>query len=159
MVNTEDFIKRLEMILDYYSLSASLFADKLGVQRSGLSHLMSGRNKPSLDFVMKIVEAFPDVDLYWLLNGEGTFPKKTGSEIAMPEVPPPATSTSFPAPPVAAEKKETEIGDLFSQPEEIPLETAAPLQSEIEARPSGKKTERIVVFYSDGTFKEYFPEG
>ena len=75
MVNTEDFIKRLEIILEFYGLSASVFADKMGVQRSGLSHLMSGRNKPSLDFVMKIIENFSDVDFYWLLNGEGTFPK------------------------------------------------------------------------------------
>jgi predicted transcriptional regulator len=42
MVNTEDFIKRLEIILDYYSLNASGFADKIGVQRSSLSHLLSG---------------------------------------------------------------------------------------------------------------------
>src|SRR6218665_3550652 len=75
MINSEDFIKRLEFILDYYSLSASSFADKVGVQRSSLSHLLSGRNKPSLDLILKIVENFPDVDLYWILNGEGNFPK------------------------------------------------------------------------------------
>ena len=55
MVNIEDFIKRLEKILDYYSLTASSFADKIGVQRSSMSHLLSGRNKPSLDFILKIL--------------------------------------------------------------------------------------------------------
>ena len=75
MVNTEEFIKRLEIILDYYSLNASAFADKIGVQRSSLSHLLSGRNKPSLDFILKIMDVFPDVDLYWILNGKGSFPK------------------------------------------------------------------------------------
>ena len=60
MLNIDDFIKRLELLLDYYSISASVFADKVGVQRSGMSHLLSGRNKPSLDFVLKIVENFPD---------------------------------------------------------------------------------------------------
>ena len=75
MVNTDDFIKRLEILLDYYSISASVFADKIGVQRSSLSHLLSGRNKPSLDFILKIIEVFPDIDLYWILNGKGTFPK------------------------------------------------------------------------------------
>jgi plasmid maintenance system antidote protein VapI len=74
MVNTEEFIKRLEIILDYYGLNASAFADKIGVQRSSLSHL-SGRNKPSLDFILKIVDVFPDVDLYWILNGKGVFLK------------------------------------------------------------------------------------
>ncbi len=75
MVNTDDFIKRLETILDYFSLSASSFADKIGVQRSSMSHLLSGRNKPSLDFILKIDEFFEEVDLYWLLNGKGFFPK------------------------------------------------------------------------------------
>ncbi len=75
MVNIEDFIKRLEILLDYYGVNASAFADKIGVQRSSLSHLLSGRNKPSLDFVLKILEVYPDVDLYWILNGQGSFPK------------------------------------------------------------------------------------
>ena len=69
MINIDDFIKRLEIILDYYGLSASGFADKINVQRSSLSHLLSGRNKPSLDFILKIVAIFPEVDLYWILNG------------------------------------------------------------------------------------------
>ena len=75
MVNIDDFIKRLEIILDYYNLSASAFADKINVQRSSLSHLLSGRNKPSLDFIIKVIEVFPEVDLYWILNGKGNFPK------------------------------------------------------------------------------------
>jgi plasmid maintenance system antidote protein VapI len=67
MVNTENLLSVLK--LDYYGLNASAFADKIGVQRSSLSHLLSGRNKPSLDFILKIVDVFPDVDLYWILNG------------------------------------------------------------------------------------------
>ena len=74
MINSEDFIKRLEKILKYYSLSASGFADKIDVQRSSISHLLSGRNRPSLDLVLKINKSFPEVNLYWLLNGKGTFP-------------------------------------------------------------------------------------
>src|SRR5436189_6331985 len=79
MVNTEDFIKRLEYLLNYHSLSASSFADKIRVQRSSISHLLSGRNKPNLDFVMKITDVFPDVNLYWMLNGKGSF-LKNGSD-------------------------------------------------------------------------------
>ncbi len=63
MVNIDDFVKRLETLLEYYNLNASSFADKIGVQRSSLSHLLSGRNKPSLDFILKILEVFPEVDL------------------------------------------------------------------------------------------------
>ncbi|HHC78510.1 MAG TPA: XRE family transcriptional regulator, partial [Flavobacteriia bacterium] len=58
-------------------LSAAAFADKIGVQRSSISHLLSGRNKPSLDFVLKVLDVFNEVELYWLLNGKGTFPKTT----------------------------------------------------------------------------------
>jgi transcriptional regulator with XRE-family HTH domain len=88
MVNTEDFIERLERLLRYYGMSASGFADKIGVQRSSISHLLSGRNKPSLDFVMKVVRTFPEVNLYWLLNGKGTFPedkKEDSSPISQSE--------------------------------------------------------------------------
>ncbi|GGW25798.1 helix-turn-helix domain-containing protein [Arenibacter certesii] len=79
MINNLDFIKRIERILKFYDLSASIFADKIGVQRSSISHLLSGRNKPSLDFVMRTAEAFPEVDLYWLLYGKGSFPHKPKS--------------------------------------------------------------------------------
>ncbi|WP_415580203.1 helix-turn-helix domain-containing protein [Flavobacterium longum] len=70
-MNTEEFMERLRKLMAHHTLSAAGFADKIGVQRSGVSHLMSGRNKPSLDFILKILEAFPDTDLYWLLTGQG----------------------------------------------------------------------------------------
>jgi transcriptional regulator with XRE-family HTH domain len=76
MVSSEQFIEKIEQILKYYNLSASIFSEKIGVQRSSLSHLLSGRNKPSLDFVIKIVEEFPEVDLYWFLFNKGQFPKE-----------------------------------------------------------------------------------
>ena len=74
MVNTVEFVRRLEKVMNYYGLSASAFADKIGVQRSTISHLLTGRNKPSLEFVLKVVKSFPEVNLYWLLNGKGSFP-------------------------------------------------------------------------------------
>ncbi|MBU2946352.1 helix-turn-helix domain-containing protein [Zobellia uliginosa] len=81
MVNTSDFIERLEHLLRYYGLSASSFADRINVQRSSISHLLSGRNKPSLDFVLKVVGVFPEVNLYWLLNGKGSFPSDSEKQI------------------------------------------------------------------------------
>lgn len=77
MVNSSEFIVRLEKILQYYGFSAAVFADKVGVQRSSISHLLSGRNKPSLEFVLKVIQSFPEVNLYWLLNGKGSFPSST----------------------------------------------------------------------------------
>lgn len=65
--------------MDYYQLSATSFAEKIEVQRSSISHLLSGRNKPSLDFVLKVLDNFKEVELYWLLNGKGVFPAKDTS--------------------------------------------------------------------------------
>jgi plasmid maintenance system antidote protein VapI len=76
MINTEEITKRLEKVLQFYSLSAAAFADKIQVQRSSISHLLTGRNKPSLEFVLKVTAAFPEVDLYWLLEGKGSFPRE-----------------------------------------------------------------------------------
>ncbi|MGB5700844.1 helix-turn-helix domain-containing protein [Muriicola sp.] len=84
MVNSEEFVHRLEKILSFYNLSASSFADKIGVQRSSISHLLTGRNKPSLEFVMKVVKSYPEVNLYWLLNGKGVFPTKRDTTTPLP---------------------------------------------------------------------------
>ncbi|WP_299113577.1 helix-turn-helix transcriptional regulator [uncultured Winogradskyella sp.] len=75
MVNTNEFAKRLQKVIEFYDETASGFAEKIGVQRSSISHILSGRNKPSLDFVMKVLHSYPEVELYWLLNGKGNFPK------------------------------------------------------------------------------------
>ena len=90
MINTEEFTKRLQKVIDYYGETASSFAEKIGVQRSSISHILSGRNKPSLEFVLKIFAAFPEVELYWLLNGKGVFPsvKKSENVKTEAEVPP-----------------------------------------------------------------------
>ena len=53
MVNTLKFTSRLKKVMDYHQITASMFADKIGVQRSSISHILSGRNKPSLDFILK----------------------------------------------------------------------------------------------------------
>lgn len=74
MINSQEFTIRLQKIIDFYGESASSFAEKIGVQRSSISHILSGRNKPSLDFVMKVLKHYPSVELYWLLNGKGVFP-------------------------------------------------------------------------------------
>ncbi len=147
MVNTDDFIKRLEIILDYYSLNASSFADKIGVQRSSMSHLLSGRNKPSLDFILKIIDIFPDVDLYWILNGTGVFPKNSeiienlNQNTAVPNL-----NTPTPI-------------DLFSQIP-VPLESniTLPKSKQIEASAENNdEIEKIVFFYKNGSFKIYSP--
>ena len=149
MVNTDDFIKRVEIILDYYSLNASSFADKIGVQRSSMSHLLSGRNKPSLDFILKIIDIFPAVDLYWILNGKGVFPKKT-------EIDENLKSNTI----VSNLDAPTPI-DLFSEiPVPLGSNIVLPKSKQIEASTLNEKDEeieKIVFFYKNGSFKTYSP--
>lgn len=77
MINSAEFIERLQKVIDFYSETASSFAEKINVQRSSISHILSGRNKPSLDFVMKVLHSYPEVELYWLMNGKGEFPNQS----------------------------------------------------------------------------------
>ena len=158
MVNIEDFIKRLEFILDYYSLNASSFADKIGVQRSSLSHLLSGRNKPSLDFILKISEVFPDVDLYWILNGKGTFPKNSNqlnkTEYSVQQV----AKQNIPTP----SNPETISENLFSKiktPPVIPTLETNKVENQNSIKESNSDAiDKIVIFYKNGTFKSYVPD-
>lgn len=156
MLNIDEFIKRLELILDFYNVNASAFADKIGVQRSSLSHLLSGRNKPSLEFVLKIVEVFPDVDMYWLLNGIGSFPKSNSAENVSA-----ALETKLSQPPTSININEDD--DLFSQVESDNKEEIRTSKIEIETEKIEKSIEKsdidkIVIFYKNGTFKDYKPE-
>jgi transcriptional regulator with XRE-family HTH domain len=151
MVNIDDFVKRLESVLEYYGLNASAFADKIGVQRSSMSHLLSGRNKPSLDFVMKILEVFPDVDLYWILIGKGTFPKNNNEEVIEIQ--------KSPSPILPNQN----IGnDLFStmqintEKEKIDPKEVSVLKN-TNFNLEDDEIEKIVLFYKNGTFKAYSP--
>ncbi len=138
MVNSEQFGKRLEKIMDTYELTASAFADQINVGRSSISHILSGRNKPSLEFVLKIIESFPEVELYWLLNGKGSFPKKN-----VPQV---------------EEVVQREKPDLFdtqsnTNPKKV-FTDAADSAQELSEKPK-RQIRRIVVFYTDGTFENF----
>jgi len=62
--------KRLQLIMASNRLNATSFADRIGVQRSNLSHILNGRNKPGYDFLLKVIEAFPNVNTHWLITGE-----------------------------------------------------------------------------------------
>ena len=75
MINNLEFADRLKFVMKYYNMTATALAESINIQRSSISHLLSGRNKPSLDFVMKVLREYPEVELHWLLNGIGQFPK------------------------------------------------------------------------------------
>ena len=134
MVNSEKFSKRLQEIFNYYDLSAASFADAIHVGRSSISHILSGRNKPSLDFVLKIVQAYPEVELYWLLNGTGNFPENSNKEVESVKE---NASTS------SRVEINPEIKPSHSF-QKNPINTSG-----------GKSIQKIVIFYKDGTFEVF----
>ncbi|CAM3550207.1 helix-turn-helix transcriptional regulator [Flavobacterium gelidilacus] len=153
MVNIEDFIKRLETVLEYYSLTASSFADKISVQRSSMSHLLSGRNKPSLDFIMKLAEEFPEVTLEWILNGKGSFPKDDFT---------PAPTFIQPEKKIEQPTKEDLFSNKLEEKNNLLEANKATQISTPENQIRNQNTiqteseiERIVVFFKNGTFKNY----
>jgi plasmid maintenance system antidote protein VapI len=131
MINPEEFINRIEKVLDFYNLSATSFADKISVQRSSISHLLSGRNKPSLEFVLKVEDAFPEIKLNWLLHGKGSFPASKEKE----------TKKIVPSP----------IPTVAKQVHSIPKQE----KKITEKQTFKKEIKKVIIFYSDGSFEAY----
>lgn len=119
------------MVIDSHRLTAGAFADKIGVQRSNVSHVLSGRNKPSFEFVEKMLLAFPKVQAHWLLTG-----KQQSSE--------------------GAEVSAAKAGSQLVMKDESPLVYERPLKAEKSEKPE-KTIVKIVTFYSDFTFDTYLP--
>ena len=71
--------ERIEYLMNTYNLTPSQFADKTGIQRASVSHILADRNKPSLEVFLKIHRAYPDVPLAWLVADEGEPPVNAGS--------------------------------------------------------------------------------
>lgn len=137
MVNSEEFSKRLKIIFDFYDLSASTFAEKIDVGRASISHILSGRNKPSLDFVLKVVSTFEEVELYWLLNGKGHFPK---SQSPTPE------ETNI---------KENQKTLEFSEDSHVEEQKNQVSAEQQKITSNSKVIHKIVIFYKDGTFEAF----
>ncbi|WP_299889704.1 helix-turn-helix transcriptional regulator [uncultured Lacinutrix sp.] len=152
MINNEAFTKRLKKVIEYYGESASSFAEKIGVQRSSISHILSGRNKPSLEFVLKVLSSFPEVELYWLMNGKGSFPAKKVSEEKIIEKPISQNQDLF-------SKTEIKIDPDEKTKTEIKTETEKFQNQNSEIKQivsnSKKEIERIVIFYKDGSFSNF----
>ena len=70
-VKTDTMKERIERILKEKSLSSNKLAEMLEVQPSGISHILSGRNKPSMDFITKLLTVFPDISPDWFILGKG----------------------------------------------------------------------------------------
>ncbi|MDD4603129.1 MAG: helix-turn-helix transcriptional regulator [Bacteroidales bacterium] len=128
---------RILEILKQKNLSPSQFADEIGIQRSGMSHIISGRNKPSLEFVLKVLKRFPEIKSDWLLNGEISETINPQEEI-------------FP--------KTVHEGSLFDEVEIAPKKEMKRNIEIPKKEKSNKKIEKVIILFQDKTFREYDPE-
>ena len=140
MLNIDLFIKRLEELMDAHQLSAAAFAQKIGVQRSSVSHILSKRNKPSLDFMLKIHNHFTEIDLDWLLLGKD-------KNVQPPSTPPPSQSLFT--------KIETELSSHIKDPSEIEIDNKSPIQ---HTDKTSEEVIQIIQLYKDGSFRSFFPK-
>lgn len=86
---------RLQQFLELENLTPARLADMLGIQRSGLSHILSGRNKPSFDFLNRILTKFPHINADWLMTGRGKAYRDPSESVIIPGSLPPAGNGSF----------------------------------------------------------------
>ena len=209
-------VERINLLLKAKNITARQFAEEIGIQPSGMSHIMSGRNNPSLDFVMKVIKRWPEVNINWLMLGKGEMYGGVPLSVS-PEVPhhsdalPPSSSNEqfdlFSQPevkphhpsPVLDSSVRREPADPFSSSNNISNPSPNPTHQELtnevnassinESEPSqdiaelgkgqpfenclndpslgnstvkpnvnAKKIMKIIVFYEDHSFSEYFPE-
>ena len=141
-----DMNDKIKQILVEKNISPSHFADEIGVQRSSISHILAGRNKPSLDIIQKIIRRYPDLGLDWILDDEETEPtfyttNRSETRDSLPQNPRNSYSANG--------------SQLNKSPR--PVQRYAPSNSE-EPTKEFKSVERILIFYTDGTFKSYRPQ-
>lgn len=136
---------RIKTILKSLNLSPSQFADKIDVQRSSVSHILSGRNKPSLDFVTKILHCYPEINPQWLLLGKG-------SMLANPDLAV-QTQTERTSASLKKEILKSQVSESTSMKE---LNSPIPVK-DIESRTDNQEIKEIIIFYKNNTFKAYKP--
>jgi transcriptional regulator with XRE-family HTH domain len=184
---------RITLLIKAKNLTAAQFADEIGVQKSSISHILSGRNNASLDFIQKILVSYPDVNMEWLMFGKGPIfksmetslnnnsdgrlsafsPQVSGSVDLFSElIPAKGTENDrendLKTEPAREEKTDTAEKEI---PALNPIEenrtgiiTSPEIQPEVKPVHPGIKQSptktilKIVEFYSDNTYREFYPE-
>ena len=164
-------INRINLILRAKNITARQFAEEIGIQPSGMSHILGGRNNPSLDFAVKVLKRYPEIDANWLLLGKGAMygggePMAVGGQQL--------ADAGHPSDDVSAPQKEMDFGTDDSEPEPISkvddyqaTYVAVPPSEVEDGRPvkaldeavveSGERVARILFIYNDNTYEELTP--
>ena len=165
-MNINDKIKQ---ILIDKNLTPSYFADEIGVQRSSISHILSGRNRPSFDIIQKIIRRFPELGYEWIMEEDAQLNNQTSQVsygVQRNVQPSPidrrdrfANQPSFSpvsASSVSNRNQRNEIPPIPQQGIASPVDMAFTTES-TPVVVTEKKVERILIFYTDGSFREYSP--
>lgn len=164
--------ERIELLMKCYELSPSQFAEKTGIQRASVSHILSGRNKPSLEVLLKIYDAFPELDLKWLMTGAGDEPvaASKSAESAVPSVENTLFSQQEHEQPelqqvmnvVQSRQEQAPQRPMRQQPQQRVVVERQPRRTAVakaQQQPiNERRIKEIRIFYTDGTYETLFPE-
>lgn len=171
----ENLNQRISKIIEYSRLTSSEFADAIEVQRSSISHITSGRNKPSLEFIIKIKNKFPELSWDWMINGEGEMTKADEEKEETLPNPKPAT-----LPDLFSLINDDNFGKTDSDDEQeketlrdFPIPVQTPAEEKIsDSQPldfkenkivsehienQHQRIKRIVLFFENGKFESFEP--
>jgi transcriptional regulator with XRE-family HTH domain len=142
---------RISQIMQREGLAPAKFAEAIDIQRSAVSHITTGRNKPSLDVIMKILDKYPYIDPDWLLYGKGTMMRKNT---------PPLQTDLFSQTPIITPKESIAHENRRETKVEKPaIVTKQPEHETVVIKKiDPKNVTKIMLFYSDNTFETFIPE-
>lgn len=146
-------IERIKLILQAKNISVAQFAEDINVQRSRMSHILSGRNRPSLDFVIKVLKCYPEINPSWLILGEGemyTGGVKEKEQLNLFSADDMSVGKEVSEPDPAYEIKSNTTG--ITEPNNVFNDAIINTQTILHEQ---KTIERVMIFYTDKTFVEY----
>lgn len=147
--------QRLEEFIAAENISKAQFADRIKVARAAISHIMAGRNNPSYEFIVNTMEAFPYLNIEWLLQGKGSMYKNSDNSDQYND-----GSLFFNSQPLIEEEPQQPQPQAQvqtpSQTQPLPESiAAAPLPLPTQNLGGKSKIKKIVVFFDDGTYQEF----
>ncbi|MGI6049129.1 MAG: helix-turn-helix domain-containing protein [Petrimonas sp.] len=145
---------RIRQIMENENLTSAKFADRLQINRANISHILNGRNNPSLDVVTKILSGMPYINTEWLINGSGQMYKDGFDIDSIPK----EHDLFNQSPTITSKEKEPAI-----KPEEVeinkPEKGSQIADSKIidVQKNYDKKITQIIIYYNDNTFETFMP--
>ena len=149
---------RVIKFLKHENITATKFADEIGVQRSSVSHILSGRNNPGFEFIQKILSRYKFINAEWLVMGTGNMVKTIRQGDLFENITP---EIKIQAPVVANDlnietKNEQKIEPVSEEPDKQVIETST---KKIKSDGiSSKQIEKVVILYTDKSFTSYIPD-